>query len=183
MQGYLDSWVPEGSLAGFCWGGFLRSGRPRGAREGLQKCGGLRPPHFARLSRAAGAGQTSKRHPPKSAQIAFRYPVWREGGQKGVCTAAHRSSLSLSHSISTGRSRGRIPWRVCFGAAGLCTRAPPPPPSVGLPGKVPGLWAWKFRMPWLLGVSGPRFGYQWVFKWLPWPFPAAFRPERAKVTT
>ncbi len=29
---------------------------------------------------------------------------------------------------------------------------------------------------------GPKFGYQWVFKWLPWPFPTGKWPERAKVT-
>ena len=34
-----------------------------GAREGLQKGGGLRPPHFWGFSRALGAGQTSKTHP------------------------------------------------------------------------------------------------------------------------
>ncbi len=33
-----DSWVPDSSLAGFCLGVFLRSGRAPGAREGPQKC-------------------------------------------------------------------------------------------------------------------------------------------------
>ncbi len=32
------------------------------------------------------------------------------------------------------------------------------------------------------GLSGPKFVYQWVFQWLPRPFPATFWPERAKVT-
>ncbi len=34
-----------------------------GGLESLQKCGGLRPPHFLRPSRAPGAGQTSKNAP------------------------------------------------------------------------------------------------------------------------
>ncbi len=33
------------------------------------------------------------------------------------------------------------------------------------------------------GYSGPKFCYLWVFKCLPWSFPAGKRPERAKVTT
>ena len=36
-------WVPEGSLAGFCWGAFLRSGRPRGPGKALKKVGGEAP--------------------------------------------------------------------------------------------------------------------------------------------
>ncbi len=32
-------------------------------------------------------------------------------------------------------------------------------------------------------LSGPKFGYQWVFKRLPWRFLAGKPPERAKVTT
>ncbi len=44
-----------------------------GARESPQKCGGLRPPHFGRPSRAPGAGQTLKTHPNKSGQTAFKY--------------------------------------------------------------------------------------------------------------
>ncbi len=37
-----------------------------GARQGLQKCGGPRPPHFGRPSRAPWAGQTSKTHPQQN---------------------------------------------------------------------------------------------------------------------
>ncbi len=48
---------------------------PGGAREGLRKCGGLRPPHFRRLSGAPVAGQTSKTHPQEPSQTASRYPA------------------------------------------------------------------------------------------------------------
>ncbi len=54
-------------------------GRPPGAREAHKKLGakmgGGRTPHFGRLSRALGPDQTSKTHPKKSGQIAFRYSV------------------------------------------------------------------------------------------------------------
>jgi hypothetical protein len=61
------NWVREGSVAGFVGGAFLRSGGARGPGKALKK-EGAKP-------QAPGAGQTSKRHPQKSGQIAFRYPV------------------------------------------------------------------------------------------------------------
>ena len=57
------NWVPEGSLAGFL--GCVLKG---GAWERPLKCGGRRPPHFGRVSRASGASQTSNTHPNKSKQ-------------------------------------------------------------------------------------------------------------------
>ena len=71
------AWVFESGLVGFLVDAFLMFGRAfMGAREGLLKCEGLRPPPFGRPSRANGAGQTSKNTPPKqkSCQIAFKYP-------------------------------------------------------------------------------------------------------------
>jgi hypothetical protein len=35
------NWVPEGNLAGFLGGAFLRSGRPRGPGRSLKKMGGF----------------------------------------------------------------------------------------------------------------------------------------------
>ncbi len=45
-----------------------------GARKTRQICGGWSTPHFCGVFRAPGACQTSKTHPKKSSQIAFRYP-------------------------------------------------------------------------------------------------------------
>ncbi len=47
----------------------MRSGRPRGPGRVFPKGGGPRPPHFLRLSRAPGAGQTSKTHPKNPARL------------------------------------------------------------------------------------------------------------------
>ncbi len=46
-----EIWVPEGNLAGFCLGAFLRSGRPQ------------------------GPGKAFKNTTPKSDQTAFKYPI------------------------------------------------------------------------------------------------------------
>ena len=61
-------WVPEGSLAGFFWGAFLRSGRPRGPGTTLKKVGAS-PPADLRAFPGPGAGQTSKTHPTNPARL------------------------------------------------------------------------------------------------------------------
>ncbi len=55
----LDYWVPEGSLAGFFWGAFLRSGQPREPGNAFQNVGGFALHILEGLSRVPGAGQTS----------------------------------------------------------------------------------------------------------------------------
>ena len=72
------AWVFESGLVGFLVDAFLMSGRAfMGAREGLLKCEGLRPPHFGRPSRANGAGQTSQNTPPhtKIMPDCFQAPI------------------------------------------------------------------------------------------------------------
>ena len=54
---------------------FLRSGRPRGPGKPFQNVGGFAPHIFEGLPGPPGAGQTSKTHPNKSGQTAFKYPV------------------------------------------------------------------------------------------------------------
>ena len=67
--GYLKAVWPEffGSVFGV-WaapGGF----------KTIQKCGGLRPPHFWMILKPPEAAQTPKTDPNKSGQTAFRYPA------------------------------------------------------------------------------------------------------------
>jgi hypothetical protein len=38
-----QTWVPEGNLAGFCVGAFLKSGRPRGPGRALKSVEGFAP--------------------------------------------------------------------------------------------------------------------------------------------
>jgi hypothetical protein len=66
-------WVPEGSLAGFLGAAFLKYGRPWGPRKALKKWGAS-PRTFLKVSRAPGAGQTSKMQPTKPNQTAFKFP-------------------------------------------------------------------------------------------------------------
>jgi hypothetical protein len=67
-------WVPEGSLAGFLLGAFLRSGRPRGPGKALKKVGGEAPHIFEGLFGAPGPARRQTGTPKKSGQTAFRYP-------------------------------------------------------------------------------------------------------------
>jgi hypothetical protein len=120
---YCLGWVPEGSLAGFLLGAFLRSRRPRGPPKGLQKCGGRSPPHFYRPSRAPGAGETSKMHPNTSGQIAFRYPddddpciVCCLGRKGGWCTIVSPAKHATSSNSASGPYIGLRAgfWPDCY---------------------------------------------------------------------
>ena len=73
MGSYI--WVPEGSLAGFIWGAFLRSGRPRRPGKALKNVGGFAPHMFEGLPGPPGPARPQKRTPKKSGQTAFRYPA------------------------------------------------------------------------------------------------------------
>ena len=69
MAGYLKAVWPEffGSVFGV-WaapGGF----------KTIQKCRGLRPPHFWMFLKPPGAAQTPKTDRQNSGQTAFRYPA------------------------------------------------------------------------------------------------------------
>ncbi len=86
--------VPPGSL-GTVWPGFWGFvfevwPAPR-SPESLQNGGVRSPPPFGRPPRASGAGQTSKRHPQKHGQTAFRYPA--PGSRHGT---ANTFSLALN---------------------------------------------------------------------------------------
>ncbi len=78
-----------------------------GARASRQKCGVRGPPQFARLSRAPGAGQTSKMHPSKSGQTAFKYPVKNRNG-RGKIEAETKANEALSVAARGGPG-GQIP--------------------------------------------------------------------------
>jgi hypothetical protein len=67
-SGYLKAVWPD------FLGAFLRSGWPRGPGKALKKVGGFAPHISEGPSRVPGAGQTSKMHPQKPGQTAFRYP-------------------------------------------------------------------------------------------------------------
>ncbi len=54
-----------------------------GAQESPQEGGGLRPPHFARLSGAPGAGRTSKTH-PKNRPDCRQVPRNNDSGTGGI---------------------------------------------------------------------------------------------------
>ncbi len=68
-------WVPEGNLAGSFGGACLKSGRPRGPGKALRKAGSEAPDIFEGFPGPPGPGQTSKMHPQKSGQTAFKYPA------------------------------------------------------------------------------------------------------------
>ena len=51
----------------------MRSGRPRGPGNAFKNVGGFAPHIFVGHPGPPGAGQTSKTHPNKSGQTAFRY--------------------------------------------------------------------------------------------------------------
>ncbi len=67
-------WVPEGSLAGFVGSVFGVWAAPAGFKT-IQKCGGLRPPHFWMVIKPPGAAQAPNTDPKNAGQTAFRYPV------------------------------------------------------------------------------------------------------------
>ena len=77
-------WVPEGSLAGFCWGAFLRSGRPRGPGKAFQKVGVLAPHLFEGLPGRPGPARPQKNTPKNPARLPAgtqtpdggKYTVW-----------------------------------------------------------------------------------------------------------
>ncbi len=69
----------------------MKSGRPRGPGKAFKNVGG-EVPHILRVSRAPGAGQTSKRHTNKSGQTAFRYPERRKEGKKSSNERSGRNS-------------------------------------------------------------------------------------------
>jgi hypothetical protein len=96
--------MPPGGGAGYLkavWPGFFgcvfQVSPAPGAREGLQNCGVRSPPYFARLSRAPGAGQTSKSHPTNPARL--------PSGTQAVCVASQRDP-------------GVVCWPSCFGGLG-----------------------------------------------------------------
>ncbi len=78
--GYLKAVWPD-----FCWVHFRGLAGPGGPGKPSKMCGAS-PSHFARLSRAPGAGQTSKTHPQKSGQTAFRFP----GPEEHTCLRRDR---------------------------------------------------------------------------------------------
>jgi hypothetical protein len=69
-----SSWVPEGSLAGFWGGAFLKSGRPRGPGNVSKNVGGFAQHIFEGFPGPRGRPDR-KMHPQKSGQSVFRYPV------------------------------------------------------------------------------------------------------------
>ncbi len=59
------NWVPEGSLAGFCLGAFLGSGRPRGPGKAFQNVGG-EAPTFLKAFPGPRGRPNFKNAPPKN---------------------------------------------------------------------------------------------------------------------
>ena len=72
--------------------------------ESPQKCGGRSPPHFSGPSRAPGAGQTSKTHPKKSGQTAFRHPDTYVLSRAWALQCGVRQMISAPSCSYAGRS-------------------------------------------------------------------------------
>jgi hypothetical protein len=70
------TWVPEGSLAGFLLGAFLKSGRPRRPGNALQNAGGEAPHILEGLPGPPGPARPQKGTPKKYGQTAFRNPAY-----------------------------------------------------------------------------------------------------------
>ena len=75
----LNYWVLEGSLARFCLGALLGSGRLRGPGRALKKVGGGdTPPQFEGVPWPPGPARPPKRTQQKPGQTACRYPNIKE---------------------------------------------------------------------------------------------------------
>jgi hypothetical protein len=86
-----------------------------GARESLRKCGGLRPPHFRRLSRVPGAGQTSKMHPQRIRPDCLQVPRMETIFATQACTP----NLETSLINKLGNHAESATTRNIFGSTGV----------------------------------------------------------------
>jgi hypothetical protein len=107
-----NSWVPEGGLAGFCLGAFLRSGRPRGPGKAFKNVGVFAPHLLEGFPRPPGPAR------PQKCTLKIRPDCLRVPRIRGSLDPSRSFSQNLVLGVQTDSSL-RETHRLRWGASAL----------------------------------------------------------------